>query len=114
MDDLLDFGIGALNLDKRTFSDVKNGFLTLPLILFFDECGPDERARMLALLENPQVEANQLAVRALLNEHSAFQKAHEMALEKLLSGQAFLESLPETPASLHLRQLCLLMTRRTV
>ena len=114
VDDLLDFGIGAVHLDKRTFADVKNGFLTLPLILFFAHCSPEERSQMLVLLENPQVEANQITLRALLNEHSAFQKAHEMALEKLLSGQAFLESLPESPAALHLRQLCMLMTQRTV
>jgi len=54
VDDLLDFGIGAVHLDKRTFADVKNGFLTLPLILFFAHCSADERARMLVLLENPR------------------------------------------------------------
>ena len=115
VDDLLDFGIGgAVHLDKRTFSDVKNGFLTLPLILFFADCGADERAKMLDLLENPQIEANQIAIRRMLEEQSAFQKAHEMAFEKIQSGQTFLESLPETTATLHLRQVCTLMAERIV
>ena len=115
VDDLLDFGIGgAAHLDKRTFSDVKNGFLTLPLILFFADCGSDERKRMLDLLENAHVELNQIAIRRMLEEHSAFQKAHQMAQEKVLAGLSFLESLPENQAVLHLRQVCTLMTERTV
>lgn len=115
VDDLLDFGIGgAVHLDKRTFSDVKNGFLTLPLILFFADCGAEQRERMLALLENPQVETNQIAIRRMLEESSAFQKAHAMAFEKVLEGQTFLETLPETQAIMHLRRLCTLMTERTV
>lgn len=114
VDDLLDFGVGAVNLDKRTFSDVKNGFLTLPLILFFADCGAEDRARMMALLENPQIETNQIAIHTLLNRHSAFQKANDMAVEKVRSGQAFLESLPETTAVAHLRQVCTLMTERSL
>lgn len=113
VDDLLDFGVGATHLDKRTFSDVKNGFLTLPLILFFADCGSEERARMLGLLENAHVESSQIEIRALLNRHSVFQKAHEMAVEKILSGQAFLDTLPDSPAAVYLRQVCLLMTGRT-
>jgi len=110
----LDFGIGAEHLDKRTFSDVKNGFLTLPLILFFEESSPKDRQEMLSLLENAQRPANQAAIREFLEDRAVFQKAREMAVDRVASGLPFLESLPETPAVRHLLQLCLLMTERTL
>jgi octaprenyl-diphosphate synthase len=114
VDDLLDFGFGATELDKRTFSDIKNGFLTLPLILFFSDATADERHRMSSLLANAQAESSQLAIHSLLNESGAFQRALEMAVERIQSGQSFLESLSESTAAFHLRQLCLLMTERSV
>jgi geranylgeranyl pyrophosphate synthase len=113
IDDLLDFGFGAEQLDKRTFSDVRNGFLTLPLILFFADCAPPERRRMEELLENAGQESRQTEIRLLLEKHSAFQKARDMAVARVQAGLPFLESLPETPAARHLRQLCTLMTERS-
>ncbi len=114
VDDLLDFGIGGEHLDKQTFSDVRNGFLTLPLILFFSECAAEERARMLRLLEHPHQDLNQVRIRDLLEEHASFTQARNMAVDRVRAGLPFLESLPDTPAAGHLRRLCALMTERTL
>jgi geranylgeranyl pyrophosphate synthase len=114
VDDLLDFGVGAKALGKGVFSDAKNGFSTLPLILFFSECSPADRASMHALLRDVQDEAKQARIRALLDEYAVVSKARDMAAERVAAGLPFLESLPDSPAARHLRDLCSLMTERTV
>lgn len=114
IDDLLDFGYGAENLDKRTFSDLKNGYFTLPLILFFESCSPAERQRMLGLLATAGSEAGQAEIKNLLQAHSAFQKARDIAIDKVNACMPFLESLPDTPAAGHLKRVCRLMTERSL
>jgi geranylgeranyl pyrophosphate synthase len=113
VDDMLDFGLGDEGLGKRTFSDVKNGYQTLPLILFFAECSPDARLEMKMLLEGARPETQRARIRELLEEYSVFQKARGMAAGHVLSGMPYLESLADTPASRHLRRVCTLMTDRT-
>ena len=114
IDDLLDYGYGAENLDKRTFSDLKNGYFTLPLILFFSDCDHGEREAMLALLANPGMESNQVRIKAMLESHMAFQKARDIAVEKVNACMPFLDSLPDNPSSRHLKKLCRLMTDRSL
>jgi geranylgeranyl pyrophosphate synthase len=113
IDDLLDFGYGAENLDKRTFSDLKNGYFTLPLILFFESCSEAERKQMLALLATAGTESSQAEVKRLLESRMAFQKARDIAIGKINACMPFLESLPESPASGHLKKVCRLMTERS-
>jgi octaprenyl-diphosphate synthase len=114
VDDLLDFGVGAENLDKRQFSDVKNGLLTLPLILFLNASDAVTKARTLELLAGADREENQRALRAMLEAGNAFDAAREMALDHVRSGLSFLETLPESPAATHLRQVCMLMADRSI
>jgi octaprenyl-diphosphate synthase len=113
IDDLLDFGYGAENLDKRTFSDLKNGYFTLPLILFFESCDADERREMHALLATAGLESSQARIKAMLESRMAFQKARDIASAKISACMPFLESLPETAASQHLKKVCRLMTERS-
>jgi geranylgeranyl pyrophosphate synthase len=114
IDDLLDFGFGAENLDKRTFSDLKNGYFTLPLILFFESCDAGQRKEMMALLQTAGLESSQIEIKRLLDSQMAFRKARDIAVAKINACMPFLESLPDTPASQHLRKLCRLMTERSV
>lgn len=113
IDDLLDFGYGAENLDKRTFSDLKNGYFTLPLILFFSSCDLDERKRMLTLLASSELESSQLSINSMLEANMAFQRAREIAIAKISACMPFLDSLPDNSSSQHLRKLCRLMTDRS-
>jgi geranylgeranyl pyrophosphate synthase len=114
IDDLLDFGYGAENLDKRTFSDLKNGYFTLPLILFFESCAPAERQRMLGLLATAGSAATQGEIMKLLDSQRAFQKARDIAIDRINACMPFLESLPDTESSRHLRKVCRLMTERSL
>jgi geranylgeranyl pyrophosphate synthase len=113
IDDLLDFGYGAENLDKRTFSDLKNGYVTLPLILFFESCDAAERKRMLELLATAGTSSAQEEIKALLGSRQAFQKARDIAAARVSACMPFLESLPESPASGHLKKVCRLMIERS-
>lgn len=113
IDDLLDYGYGAENLDKRTYSDVKNGYFTLPLILFFSSCDPAERVEMLALLASAGQETAQVKINALLESHMAFQKARDIAVAKINACMPFLDSLPDNSSSMHLKRVCRLMTERS-
>lgn len=114
IDDLLDYGFGAENLDKRTFSDLKNGNFTLPLILFFSECSVSERAKMRELLAQPGLESSQVQVKRMLEARGVFAKARDIAVERLNAGMPFLNGLPDNEASRHLRRVCRLMTDRSV
>ena len=114
IDDLLDFGVGAEHIDKRTFSDVQNGLLTLPLILFLADAAANEKRDVLALLAEAHRAENQKALHALLEARGVFDRARDMALGHMRSGLEFIESLPESPAATHLRQVCTLMADRSV
>lgn len=114
IDDLLDYGFGAENLDKRTFSDLKNGTFTLPLILFFDECAPAERDRMRELLSSPEAESSQVQIKRMLEGRRTFQKARDIAIERINAGIPFLDSLPDNESSRHLRKVCRLMADRSI
>jgi octaprenyl-diphosphate synthase len=112
IDDLLDFGYGAENLDKRTFSDLKNGYFTLPLILFFAHCSLSDRQQMLELMTTSGEKSSQLRINAMLESQMCFQKARDIAIAKINACMPFLETLPENQASQHLKKLCRLMTDR--
>lgn len=114
IDDLLDFGFGALNLDKRTFSDVKNGYVTLPVILFFETCSPADRETMNGLLANASQEQDQVRIASLLERSGAFDRAREMAVARINACMPFLESLPDNDSSRHLRRVCRVMTDRSI
>lgn len=114
IDDLLDYGFGAENLDKRTFSDLKNGNFTLPLILFFAECSSAEKTEMRELLAQPGLESSQIRIKRILDARGAFAKARDIAVERISAGMPFLTSLPENDYSRHLLRVCRLMTDRSV
>jgi octaprenyl-diphosphate synthase len=114
IDDLLDYGFGAENLDKRTFSDLKNGNFTLPLILFFAGCTVPERQKMRELLGQSHLEASQSQIKLMLENHQAFRKARDIAVERINACMPFLESLPDTESARHLRKVCRLMTDRSL
>ena len=46
IDDLLDYGVGAQNMDKALFTDIENGLVTLPLIFYFEKCSAEEHKAM--------------------------------------------------------------------
>jgi octaprenyl-diphosphate synthase len=114
IDDLLDFGYRASNLDKRKFSDLKNGLFTLPLLFFMETATPPEKAKMQSLLAEASDEKAQGRIAHLLMEAGAFERARSMASARIEACMPLLASLPEGKAITHLRRVCSLMTERTL
>jgi octaprenyl-diphosphate synthase len=114
IDDLLDFGYGATNLDKQKFSDLKNGLFTLPLLLFREMATESDKQTMQNLLEQPSEAQSHTAIAQLLMRSGAFEKARSMAAEKVEACMPLLEALPQGEATLHLRRVCSLMIERTL
>jgi octaprenyl-diphosphate synthase len=114
IDDLLDFGYGAANLDKQKFSDLKNGLFTLPLLLFREMATPPEQQEMQRLLAQAGDAKAQAAISTLLMNSGAFEKARSMASEKVEACMPLLAALPQGEATLHLRRVCSLMIERTL
>lgn len=124
IDDLLDFGFGAVNLDKRKFSDLKNGLFTLPLLLFLESASRPERDEILALLAQAAGEGPDNGTRdegaaprriaELLAKSGAFERARAMAAGRIEASMPLLAALPQGEATRHLRRVCSLMIERNL
>ncbi len=92
VDDVLDFAADEETLGKPVGSDLRQGLLTLPLLLFL-EMEPDQPAVRRALEGNPPEEVMQEAVRAVA-ESPAIERALEVARQH--AGRAR-EALNQSP-----------------
>lgn len=114
IDDLLDFGFGAMHLDKRKFTDLKNGLFTLPFLLFLESATAEEKAEILRLRQTAKDEAAQNRISQLLARAGAFDRARVMAADRIQACLPLLNALPQGEATKHLRRVCGLMTERTL
>lgn len=114
IDDLLDFGFGAVNLDKRQFSDLKNGLFTLPMLLFLESASSADKTEFLSLLSRAGDADTQRRVVELLMQAGVFERARAMAAARVDACLPLLAALPAGPAANHLRRVCSLMTERTL
>ena len=84
IDDLLDFGIGAGNLGKAKHTDLANGVMTLPTILYLESASPDEARAMRGLLREVPLDHGRVPqVVALLEKSGAFDRARAVAREHI-------------------------------
>ena len=104
VDDVLDFAGDADRMGKPRGSDLRNGLLTLPTLLFL-ESDPDGPARGEALragrLTADEIETLVADIRA----SSAIQRALGEARNAIAAGETQLEGMPDGPERAALRQL---------
>lgn len=112
IDDLLDFGYGAENLDKAKFTDIENGLVTLPLIFFLKKCSEEEKLVIHNQIKNILSDNNAEKLQQTLLKAGAFEKAKETALEFLDSAANIAEQLPSKTISENLAALILSMADR--
>lgn len=113
IDDLLDYGIGAQNLDKAKFTDIANGLITLPVIFYFEVCSPTEKEYMKALIcraSEPKVPEE---IISLLEKRGCFEKTKKAALDYLESALNIAKTLPESRFSEALELFFSSMSERT-
>ncbi|MCK9182888.1 MAG: polyprenyl synthetase family protein [Fibrobacteraceae bacterium] len=94
IDDLLDYGIGAKDLDKAKFTDISNGLVTLPLIYYFESCPAEEKASMKELLSHAAENDIPEKICAKLESSNAFEKAKNCALEHVKAAIDISKKLP--------------------
>jgi len=95
VDDVLDFVADEGALGKPVGSDLQQGLVTLPVLLFLEK-EPDHPALRRALAENPSAGAVQEAVRVVAGS-SAIQQALEVARGYAGRAKASLDGIPAGP-----------------
>ena len=93
IDDILDYGIGTESLGKKNFDDLKNGLITLPLLLYFQKNPKDEMESLIKNAADPNTTA--LIVEKLKNAN-CFEEAKEIACSHLLKATEVLKKLPKS------------------
>ena len=81
VDDLLDYQGDPQKTGKAVGNDFQEGKMTLPLILALEQANPDDRARLIALLEGPGVERRRCFAEAkrILEESGALAATRRQA-----------------------------------
>lgn len=108
VDDLLDYGVGAEDLGKATFTDLTNGVVTLPLLLYFQNCEATAQAEMQQFLHQASQGDAQAAVQiqTLLNDSGVFEQAMGIALDHIYEAMIILDRLPLGPGRDLLLEIC--------
>lgn len=112
IDDLLDYGYGAKDLDKAKFTDIGNGLVTLPLIFFLENAEENKKEVMQNWIKNISLDNNAEKIQKTLQESDAFERTKNMALEFLDSAANIAENLPDKTIAENLATMFLSMAER--
>ena len=112
IDDLLDYGVGASNLDKAKFTDISNGLTTLPLILYLQHEPENNKQAMQELLTRTAEVGVPEEICRRLQKSSAFDKTKEMAMQHIMDASEISDSLPKNEHIEMLKAFLLSMAER--
>jgi len=97
VDDVLDYGGQSGTLGKNTGDDLREGKMTLPVILALAEGSEAERATIAAALGDADATAEQVAdVVAIMERHKTLARTLDQAHAHARSAQQALDVLPES------------------
>lgn len=113
IDDLLDFGIGATHLDKALYTDLANDVMTLPMILFYDQCSDEAAAQMDQLRKQAGSVEIQEQIVEIFKTAGVFEKTKTMAMKHVEDALGVLASLPDGEGKTSLIQMCGTMAFRS-
>lgn len=95
VDDALDYGGAAGSLGKNTGDDLREGKMTLPVILALSAASEDERQVILAALGNAEAGSAGLAsVRGIIDRHGTLETTIRRAETHAESAKAALDAVP--------------------
>jgi octaprenyl-diphosphate synthase len=112
VDDLLDYGIGAADLGKATFSDLSNGLMTVPLILFYENCSAEQKTEMESLRKDGANPETHKKIFSILDDADIFELSSELAKVHVKKAIATIMTLPENEFRTHLLGMCMAMANR--
>ncbi len=97
VDDLLDFTASERILGKPVGNDLREGKVTLPLILALKQCKPDERSAIQRVVDDKAYDRTSLAaVLAMLHKYGTIQRVRSRALEYIENSVSQLSPLPDS------------------
>jgi octaprenyl-diphosphate synthase len=98
VDDVLDYRGEAGAMGKNTGDDLREGKMTLPVILALRDANPAEREIIAGSLGNPDASVAALAqVVAIMERHAALSRSVDEAQAHVAKARAALAPLPESP-----------------
>jgi octaprenyl-diphosphate synthase len=113
IDDILDFTASAKKLGKPVGSDLREGKVTLPLILALESCTPAEKAQVAAVLRERAYETTPLEnILGLLERHRGVERARRQAAAWAEKARAWIADLPESPYKAALQSVTELVVDR--
>ncbi len=106
IDDVLDLASCEERLGKPVGNDLREGKVTLPLILLLQQCRPEERLKVARVLEDGGFHRVSLTeIKALVEQYGTLEAARARARELAQRAAQELESFPDSPYRDALRSL---------
>ena len=95
IDDVLDYGGANGTLGKNTGDDLREGKMTLPIILALESADVDEQMRITEALGNAEADAETVAgIVAILERHGTLKATFEQAVIHAEAAKKALEAMP--------------------
>ncbi|MEM9049794.1 MAG: polyprenyl synthetase family protein [Pseudomonadota bacterium] len=115
VDDLLDYGGASASLGKNTGDDLREGKVTLPVILAYAQGSEEERAFWSRVIAGRGIGGGDLeAAVALMRRHGVLEATRRRALDYADMAKAALNGLPEGEVTELLRDLAGYVVARVV
>ncbi len=113
IDDALDYLSSSERFGKPTLADLKEGKVTMPVILLREVCSGEELARISGMLDDAGIDAADMDwIAGLVEKHRTALQTIDLATSYTIEAVQCLSVFPESPERLDLEALAMKLVRR--